>query len=211
MLSTPMDILKAFPVRKRKAQKQAFLDAVAVYGKFLDYPVTVEQNNLILGEPMDSSYLVTVSYAEKDSGVIALLELAATLQKKERHGVAFVLMDHAGAYFRNHRQETRHQLMLNLDDISKGNQLSLIPTKRLKGDRKKLTSLYKACGYFGPKSILVDEKAKLPIFSWVNRWPYGVCIRTRQEEKRKPQEGMDLTNINLLRASLATFLTQREG
>ena len=67
MIDKPMDILKLFPVRKTKAQKQAFRDAVGAYAEGLGYPVTVEKGsfgsrNIIIGDPKTASYLVTAHY-----------------------------------------------------------------------------------------------------------------------------------------------------
>ena len=47
MLTTPMDVLKQFPVRKSKNQKQAFRDAVQSYAQRQGYPVTVEKGSLL--------------------------------------------------------------------------------------------------------------------------------------------------------------------
>ena len=67
MIENPMDVLKQFPVRKSKKQKQAFRDAVQSYAESLGYPVTVEQGkfgsrNVILGNPETARYLVTAHY-----------------------------------------------------------------------------------------------------------------------------------------------------
>lgn len=67
MLQKPMDILKQYPVRKSKKQKQAFRDAVTAYAQGLGYAVKTEKGtfhcqNLILGQPETVSYLVTAHY-----------------------------------------------------------------------------------------------------------------------------------------------------
>lgn len=67
MLQNPMDILKQYPVRKSKKQKQAFREAVTAYAQSLGYAVKTETGtfhcqNLILGEPEKASYLVTAHY-----------------------------------------------------------------------------------------------------------------------------------------------------
>jgi hypothetical protein len=67
MLTTPMDVLHQFPVRKTKAQKQAFRDAVQSYAQSLGYPVAVEKGslggrNLVIGNPKTAKYLVTAHY-----------------------------------------------------------------------------------------------------------------------------------------------------
>ncbi len=67
MLATPMDVLRLFPVRKTKVQKQAFRDAVLSYTEELGYSGKVEQGkygcqNLILGDPERAEYLITAHY-----------------------------------------------------------------------------------------------------------------------------------------------------
>lgn len=67
MLTTPMDVLQHFPVRKSKAQKQAFRDAVQTFVSELGYECTVEKGsmgsrNLVIGNPKNAAYLVTAHY-----------------------------------------------------------------------------------------------------------------------------------------------------
>lgn len=67
MLANPMDVLKQFPVRKTKAQKQAFRDAVLSYVTELGYACRVEEGkrgcqNVIVGDPGTAKYLVTAHY-----------------------------------------------------------------------------------------------------------------------------------------------------
>ena len=67
MLTTPMDVLHQFPVRKSRAQKQAFRDAVQAYAESLGYSVAIEKGsmgvrNLVIGDPKTAKYLVTAHY-----------------------------------------------------------------------------------------------------------------------------------------------------
>ena len=67
MIETPMDVLKNFPVRKNKKQKQAFRDAVQSYAQGLGYTVTVEKGsmgskNVVIGNPAQAKYLLTAHY-----------------------------------------------------------------------------------------------------------------------------------------------------
>lgn len=67
MLTTPMDVLEQFPIRKSKKQKQAFRDAVQAYAQSLGYSVTVEKgsmgvHNIVMGDPNSAKYLVTAHY-----------------------------------------------------------------------------------------------------------------------------------------------------
>lgn len=62
-----MDVLRLFPVRKSKKQKQAFRDALQSYAEGQGYSVTVEKGsfgsrNIIIGDPEKAKYLVTAHY-----------------------------------------------------------------------------------------------------------------------------------------------------
>lgn len=67
MIENPMDVLKLFPIRKNKKQKQVFRDAVESYAESLGYPVTIEKrrfsaSNVVIGNPETAKYLVTAHY-----------------------------------------------------------------------------------------------------------------------------------------------------
>lgn len=163
---------------------------------------------------------------DNTSGVVTLLEIARTMPENQRHKVCFVLFDleEAGlvgsSYYRKkHRRATEHQIVLNLDCVGDGDYLMMFPTKRLRKDRKKLTSLYKACGYFGKKSLLVHEKGKAVYPSDQMRFPYGVGICALRKRRKtlymsrihtKRDTILEETNVNILRAALTTFICRDE-
>lgn len=67
MIENPMDVLKLFPIRKNKKQKQAFRDSVQSYVESLGYPVSIETrrfgpSNVVIGNPDTAKYLVTAHY-----------------------------------------------------------------------------------------------------------------------------------------------------
>lgn len=304
MLTNPMGVLRTYPVRKTKKQKQAFRDAVEAYASSAGYPCRVERGsfgcrNLILGDPESARYLVTAHYDtcarlpfpnfitpcnflpflgyqllvvvlllftafavgvlagfaassvdigsavgylsiwvllglmfagpanpsnanDNTSGVVTLLEIARTLPENQRHKVCFVLFDleEAGllgsaSYRKAHRKATDSQLVLNLDCVGDGDHIRLFPTHRLKKDRKKLTSLYLACGYFGKKDVLVQEKGFSVYPSDQANFPWGVGICALRKGKAglylsrihtRRDTVLEETNVNILRAALTTFL-----
>lgn len=304
MLTNPMEVLRTYPVRKTKKQKQAFRDAVEAYASSAGYPCRVERGsfgcrNLILGDPESARYLVTAHYDtcarlpfpnfitpcnflpflgyqllvvvlllftafavgvlagfaassvdigsavgylsiwvllglmfagpanpsnanDNTSGVVTLLEIARTLPENQRHKVCFVLFDleEAGllgsaSYRKAHRKATDSQLVLNLDCVGDGDHIRLFPTHRLKKDRKKLTSLYLACGYFGKKDVLVHEKGFSVYPSDQANFPWGVGICALRKGKAglylsrihtRRDAVLEETNVNILRAALTTFL-----
>ena len=304
MITTPMDVLTAFPVRKSKKQKQAFRAAVQSYAAALGYASTVEKGsfgcqNLVLGDPETAKYLVTAHYDtcarlpipnlitpcnfwpflayqilvalvmllppvipgvlvgwltgsfdtgflvwylafwvvfvlmlfgpanphnanDNTSGIITLLEIARTLPENQRCKVCFVLFDleeagliGSGSYRKKHKKATDHQMVLNLDCVGDGSHIRMFPTKALKKDRKKLTSLYKACGYFGKRNVLVHEKGFSVYPSDQINFPYGVGICALRKGKHglylsrihTPRDTiLEETNVNILRAALTTFI-----
>lgn len=297
------DVLKQFPVRKNKKQKQSFRDTVESYVQQLGYNCVTEVGsfgvrNLVIGDPEAASYLITAHYDtcarmllpnivtpcnpvlfllyqilivgaivvpailvgvlvgllgkefvaaaaltvywvllifmifgpanpsnvnDNSSGVITLLEIMRTLPENQRSKVCFVLFDleEAGllgsaAYRKKHKKATDQQIVLNLDCVGDGDHLMLFPTGKLRKDRKKLTAFYKACGYFGKKSICIHEKGLHIYPSDQVNFPYGVAIAAFQKKKyiglyysriHTPRDViLDKTNVNILRAALTTYI-----
>ena len=305
MLTTPMDVLEQFPVRKSRSQKQAFRDAVQSYVKSLGYDCTVEKGsmgsrNVVIGEPKTAKYLITAHYdtcarlpvpnlitpcnfflfmayqiflvviimavsigvgvlfgiltknsalagavgyacvwlllilmiagpANKNnandntSGVVTLLEIARSMPENQRHKVCFVLFDleEAGligsaSYRKAHKKETDRQVVLNLDCVGDGDHILLFPTKRLKQDARKLSPLYKCCGYFGAKSVLVRDKGFSIYPSDQGNFPYGAGIAAFHKGKaglylsriHTPKDTvLDVTNVNILRAAIISMIS----
>lgn len=163
---------------------------------------------------------------DNTSGVVTLLEIARTLPENQRHKVCFVLFDleEAGllgsaSYRKKHKKATDNQLVLNLDCVGDGDHLMMFPGKQLRKNRQKLTSLYRACGYFGKKSLLVHEKGLSVYPSDQKHFPYGVGICALRKQKKilymsrihtKKDTVLDITNVNILRAALTTFICRDE-
>lgn len=164
----------------------------------------------------------TVNANDNTSGVVTLLEIARTLPENQRHKVCFVLFDleEAGligsaSYRKKHKKATDRQLVLNLDCVGDGDHLRMFPTKALRKNRRKLTSLYRACGYFGKKSLLVHEKGASVYPSDQKHFPFGVGICALRKHKKilymsrihtKKDTVLEETNVNILRAALTTFI-----
>ena len=160
---------------------------------------------------------------DNTSGVVTLLEILRTLPENQRDKVCFVLFDleEAGligssSYRKAHKKATDRQLVLNLDCVGDGDHLLMFPTKALKKNRRKLTSLYKACGYFGSKSLLVHEKGFGIYPSDQMVFPYGVGICALQKGKQglyvsrihtAKDTVLEITNVNILRAALISFIS----
>lgn len=178
--------------------------------------LVVTVDGLILFGPANPS-----NANDNTSGVITLLEIMTSMPENQRHKVCFVLFDReeqgligSGAYRKAHKAATDRQLVLNLDCVGAGDHIRLFPTKKLLKDRKKCTSLYKACGYFGNREILVHEKP-YRYNSDQRRFPYGVGICALNKRKKilylsrihTPKDTvLDINNVNILRAALTTYI-----
>lgn len=308
MLANPMDVLKAFPVRKSKAQKQTFRDSVQSYVWELGYESRVEKGsfgsqNLIIGDPEKAKYLITAHYDtcarlpfpnlitpcnlwtflgyqlimvafmlaipaipgilvglltqsfengyltwyllfwvvfflmffgpanktnanDNTSGVVTLLEIARTMPENQREKVCFVLFDleEAGligsaSYRKTHKAATENQVVLNLDCVGDGDHIMLFPTKKLLKNVPKLTPIYKCCGYFGKKSVLVRDKGFSTYPSDQKNFPYGVGIAAFHIGKaglylsriHTPRDTiLEETNINILRAAIISMISSEQ-
>ena len=67
MISEPLDILKMYPIRKKKQQKEAFRVDVKAYCESLGYCVEMEKGkygvqNIVIGDPKNAKYLITAHY-----------------------------------------------------------------------------------------------------------------------------------------------------
>ena len=159
---------------------------------------------------------------DNTSGVVTLLEIMRTMPENQRDKVCFVLFDQEEAgligssfYRSRHRKASDHQIVLNLDCVGDGDHIRMFPTKKLKQDRRKLTSLYKACGYFGKKNVLVHEKGFGIYPSDQMVFPYGMGICALKKSKFGLYVGkihtsrdtvLEETNVNILRAALISYI-----
>lgn len=212
MLTTPMDLLSMFPMRKTKEQKRRFRDAVQGYAEMLDYVCRKEANYLLIGEPENANYLLAADDA-CDAAILSLLEILRSLPDNRRDRVCFLVMANSFFATRSYQRahpETAHQLIIRLENVGSGDRIRMFPSKKLNEDRRKLTSFYKACGYFGKKSLLVQEKHQLPGYY---PFPYAMHICTLEQGKKEcycnrnqKSSVPDTTNINILRAALVSYL-----
>lgn len=158
---------------------------------------------------------------DNTSGVLTLLEIMYSIPENQRHKVCFVLFDlnkrglaGSAAYRKAHRWEIRDQLVINLSCVGDGEHILLSPANKQK-DKSKLAPIYKCCGYFGDRSILVQEKGRPIHPSDHKRFPYGINISAYHKGKtghyidriHTPGDtNLDLTNVNLLRAAIVSMI-----
>ena len=160
---------------------------------------------------------------DNSSGVITLLEIMRSLPENQRHKVCFVLFDleEAGligsaSFRKKHAKASDTQIVLNLDCVGDGDHIVLFPTKRLKKDSRLRGLIYKCCGYFGRKSVILREKGFSIYPSDQANFPYGVGICALHKGKlglylsrihTKRDTVLDETNINILRAGLISMIS----
>jgi len=159
---------------------------------------------------------------DNTSGVVTLLEILRTLPENQRGKVCFVFFDleEAGLLgsdsYRKAHPNSAKQLIINLDCVGDGDHIRMFPTKQLKTDRKALTSLYKGCGYFGKKDLLVQEKGFAFNPSDHIHFPRGIGIIALKKGKiglyldkihTRKDTRLDQTNVNILRAALITLIS----
>lgn len=164
---------------------------------------------------------------DNTSGVITLLETAATMPENQRKNVAFVLFDleEAGllgsaSYRKAHKAETDRQIVLNLDCVGDGDEIVFFPTKKLCRDAGYLGDLCRVVGRYGKKTIAVCDRGFRTYPSDQKNFPLGVGIAAFHRKKGidlycdKIHTGKDrtleLTNVNLLRSALTTLIAGHE-
>lgn len=211
MLTTPTEILSTFPGERTGKQHQVFRDAVQAYAETLGYPCQTENKWLLIGDSSEADYIICAG--DEDSSVMTILEILRILPENRRSRAAFVLFEspfwNMPSYARKH-PETRKQLVFYLEQVGSGDRIRLFPTKQLRENQRDLTSLYKACGYFGKKNLLVQEKNVIP---WYIPFPSAVSVccmandrKERYRNRIKSSSSVDITNINILCAALVSYI-----
>ena len=204
------DILAQFPLSK--SGKQTFRQDVQQYAEHLGYFPETEPGAIRIGDPIRAEYFLSCGTAA--SGVAVWLEILRTFPENQRHRVCFLLSENkAGFSACCKKYQAAGKLLIHLDHVGDGNHMRMYPSKMLTADRTLLTSLYRSCGYFGSRDLLVEE-GKKPLFLNINPvFPYTVTICALQKRKnsflypRKTKDtALDTTNVNILRAALTTYL-----
>ena len=159
---------------------------------------------------------------DNTSGVITVLEILRSLPENQRNKVCFVLFDRnetglqgSAVYAEKHKKTLQDQLVLNLSCVGDGDHIFLFPTNNLKLKNSLLSSIYKCCGYFGPKSILVHEKGSPLHPDDHKNFPNAVGISAFKKGKNghyidrihtSHDTVLDITNVNLLRAAIISMI-----
>lgn len=161
---------------------------------------------------------------DNTSGVITVLETAASLPPEQRERVCFVLFDleEAGligsaSYRKKHRKAVKGQLMLNLDCVGEGNEILLFPSKALKKDAAALKRLKQFCPPEGEKTVTVRGRGFAVYPSDQRGFRRGVGIAALRRSKwaglylgrihTNRDTILDETNVKLLRDYLLRLVS----
>ena len=159
---------------------------------------------------------------DNTSGVVALLETAASMPENLRDRVCFVLFDQEevgllGASFhrKKHKAASNLQTVLNLDCVGDGDSIVFFPGKGVRRDEKTLERLIGLERRCGKKTIRIRDKGFAFFPSDQMQFPRGVGICALHRNRFCHWCGrihtfrdtvLDYTNVNILRACLITFI-----
>lgn len=160
---------------------------------------------------------------DNTSGVVTVLEIAASLPQNLRERVCFVLFDleEAGligsaAYRKAHKKQTNSQIVINLDCVGDGDELLLIPGKKIRSDKALMAKCSAVCGTFGKKKLSVHKKGLAVYPSDQNNFPLGIAVAAFRRKKgiglyygrihTHRDTILDRTNVNILRAALISLV-----
>ena len=120
---------------------------------------------------------------DNTSGVATLLSIMDSLPENQRHKVCFVLFDleesgllGSASYRKAHKAATNRQIVLNMDCVGDGDELVLIPNKKLRKQEPAMAKLRKLSGSWGRKSLTIHEKGVAIYPSDQANFPNGVAV-----------------------------------
>ncbi len=127
---------------------------------------------------------------DNTSGVVTVLEIAAALPEAHREDVCFVLFDFeeiglvgSASYRSAHKQETRNQMVLNLDCVGDGDEILFFPCGKIKKNAKLLAPLCQLEKEVGGKKLAVHKKGFSMYPSDQASFPLGVGIAALRRNK----------------------------
>jgi len=140
---------------------------------------------------------------DNTSGVVTVLTVAQRLPGHLRDKVCFVLFDleEAGlvgssAYRKTHKTATEKQIVLNLDCVGDGDEILLIPGKKLKNDPQWIACLKQIEGDYDGKKVSVRDNGFTVYPSDQKNFPLGVGIAAF---RRSPIVGLYCGKIHTFR------------
>lgn len=160
---------------------------------------------------------------DNTSGVVTVLEILSTLPENLRDRVAFIFFDleEAGligssTYRKVHKNQTEHQIVLNLDCVGDGDVIQFAPVKNAKKDTALQEKILRICGDVGQKELRLRVKGFTAGSSDHKNFPYGVGIMAFRYQKgiglycgrihTWRDTVLEYTNVNILRAAIISLI-----
>lgn len=159
---------------------------------------------------------------DNTSGVVTVLEIAASMPENLRDRVCFVLFDleepgliGSMSHRKRHKKATNKQTVLNLDCVGDGDEILLFPTKSVRKDAAKMDLLRSVQERCGKKGLSVREKGFAFYPSDQAAFPQGVGIAAFRRSKLGLYLGrihthrdtiLEITNVNILRAAIISVI-----
>lgn len=160
---------------------------------------------------------------DNTSGVVTVLEIAASLPENLRSRVAFVLFDleeqglvGSAIYKKMHNAQIQNQVVLNLDCVGDGDVIQMSPVSRYRKNQLAMKSLESICGPVGKKKIQLRSKGFTGGNSDHKHFPNGVGFMAFRYKKgiglycgrihTWRDTILDKTNVNILRAAIISLI-----
>ncbi len=164
---------------------------------------------------------------DNSSGVVTVLEIARSMPEHLQDQVCFVLFDleefgmvGSSAYQKAHKEQTKNQIILNLDCVGDGDEILLVPTGKLKKDHNKMAFLATSERVTGNKSIKLHRKGFAIYPSDQASFPYGVGIAAFRRGKTiglycdrihtHKDTVLELENVEFLRDTLIDIMNKQK-
>ncbi len=154
-------------------------------GVFVGYFALLAELGLMLFGPANR-----YNANDNTSGVVAVLEIAASLPTDLRDRVCFVLFDleeggllGSAAYRSRHKKSSNRQLIINLDCVGDGDEILLFPTKKLKKQKDRMEKLAANCVSDSKKTISLRDKGFSIYPSDQANFPVGLGVAAFRRSK----------------------------
>lgn len=194
-----------------------FLSQHFMFAYYVCYGVLVVELVLVLIGPANRH-----NSNDNTSGIVTLLEIAASVPQIHRDKLCFVLFDleEAGtlgsaAYAKAHKSAIKDQLVWNLDCVGDGDCLLLFPNAKVRKKEYYMRYLRKCSGTFGDKTVSTREKGFSFYPSDQMNFPFGVGIAALHKGPFGYYLGrihtgrdtiLETTNVNILRAAIVSAI-----
>lgn len=164
---------------------------------------------------------------DNTSGVVSVLEVARSLPPEAREQVCFVLFDleelglvGSSSYRKAHKKQTQTQVVLNMDCVGDGDEILILPSRRLKKDRETVAAIKDCEGQYGHKRVTVLDRGFAFYPSDQSQFPLGVGIAAFHKKKiiglylSRIHTSRDIIleeeNVTLLRDCILSLISRSE-